>query len=103
VLAFADELVQAPELLAAYGSVVSAASNASLHIVLPDDADPGPLIAAVDAAGLSGDEAADLVAGPTAPVVVDMVLSRRAYGSFERIDEDQLDELARAIAVPVPA
>jgi glycosyltransferase involved in cell wall biosynthesis len=103
VLAFADELVQAPELLAAYGSVVTAASNASLHIVLPDDADPAPLIAAVDAAGLSGDEAADLIAGPTAPVVVDMVLSRRAHGNFERIDEDQLDVLARAVAVPAAA
>jgi len=103
VLAFAEELVADPVLLEAYGSLVGGDDDVTLVIVLPDEGDPAPLIAAVAAAGLDGEEAAELIAVPTEPPVAHAVLSRRAYRDLERIDETRLDALARLIGVRAPA
>jgi hypothetical protein len=90
ILAFADELVAAPALLAAYGSAFSAADDATLVIVT---ADPDPLVAAVAAAGMDGDESADLLAVEAAPPGADAVLSRGGHGALPRFDETSLDGL----------
>ena len=65
VLAYADELIEAPELLVAYARAVGAADGAVLAIYAPDW-DPGALGAALEApiaaAGLDADGAPELVA-----------------------------------------
>ena len=65
VLAYADELVEAPELLVAYACAVGAAAGAVLAIYAPDW-DPAALGAALEApiaaAGLDADGAPELVA-----------------------------------------
>jgi glycosyltransferase involved in cell wall biosynthesis len=65
VLAFADELVERPELLAAYGRAFGARDNATLAIYAPgwDDARAAELLPPVlVAAGIDGDDCADLLA-----------------------------------------
>jgi glycosyltransferase involved in cell wall biosynthesis len=65
VLAFADELVERPELLAAYGRAFGSADNATLAIYAPgwDDARAAELLPPVlAAAGIDGDDCADLLA-----------------------------------------
>jgi hypothetical protein len=65
VLAFADELVERPELLAAYGRTFDARDNATLAIYAPgwDDARAAELLTPVlVAAGIDGDDCADLLA-----------------------------------------
>jgi hypothetical protein len=67
VLAFADELVERPELLAAYGRTFGARDNATLAIDAPgwDDARAEKLLSPVlVAAGIDGDDCADLLALP---------------------------------------
>jgi hypothetical protein len=67
VLAFADELVERPELLAAYGQAFGAGDNATLAIYAPgwDDARAAELLSPVlAAAGIDGDDCADLLALP---------------------------------------
>jgi hypothetical protein len=67
VLAFAEELVERPELLAAYGRAFGAGDNATLAIYAPgwDDALAAALLSPVlAAAGLDGDDCADLLALP---------------------------------------
>ena len=65
VLAYADELIEAPELLAAYAQAVSAADGAVLAIYAPDW-EPAALAAALEgpiaAAGLDADGGPELVA-----------------------------------------
>lgn len=65
VLARAEELVAEPGLLAAWGRRFSAADDVSLVIAVADG-DVAPLVEAVAAAGLDGEDAADLVAVPLA-------------------------------------
>lgn len=97
VLAFAEELVASPDLLRAYGAAFGGKDDATLVVGLPPD-DPGPALArleaAVEAAGLGGEEAADLLALPLpadasgAPALaasVDAALShRRLLGALGR-------------------
>ena len=66
VLAFADELVERPELLAAYGARFGAADDATLVIYAPgwDDARVGGELPPVLAAAGIGDDGADLLALP---------------------------------------
>ena len=65
VLAWADELVEDPAILAAWGRAFGAADHATLVICAPPGADPGPWVArlpaAVEAAGLDGPDAPDLL------------------------------------------
>jgi hypothetical protein len=109
VLAFADELIASPELLRAYGEAFDGADEITLVIHAPGT-DPdalgerlGPLVEAV---GLDGDDAADLLAMPTPATPeheailargVDAVLSRREVagrlGELPRFDEHGLDAL----------
>ena len=77
-----DELSERPELLAAYGSAFSAADDATLVIQLGSDPDTlDRLQAAVAAAGLDREDAADLLAvpadGPLPAAALDAVLSAR--------------------------
>ena len=81
-LADGAELAERPELLAAYASAFSAADDATLVIRLGPEPDAlDRLQAAVVAAGLDGDDAADLLAVPAdgelAAASVDAVLSSR--------------------------
>jgi hypothetical protein len=90
ILAFADELIAAPGLLAAYGATVSAADDVTLVIVADDSA---PLIEAVANAGLVGEASADLLAVPAPPEGIHAVLSHVDYGGLPRFDESSLDAL----------
>jgi hypothetical protein len=104
VLAFADELVADPALLAAYGATVSGDDDVTLVIVTED---PASLLDAVAAAELDGEDTADLLAVEAAPPGVDAVLSRHAHGELARYDETSLGGLrtliAGAAAVAAPA
>jgi hypothetical protein len=106
VLAFADELEQAPELLRAYGATFDGADEVTLVIHAPGT-DPdalgerlGPVVEAV---GLDGEDAADLMAMATPATPehesrlargLDAVLTRREVvgrlGELPRFDEDGL-------------
>jgi glycosyltransferase involved in cell wall biosynthesis len=73
-VAFADELVAAPELLAAWGRAFSAADEVTLVIV----GEAGPALQqAVAAAGIEGEGSADLLAVPERVPFVDAVYTRR--------------------------
>jgi hypothetical protein len=78
-LAFAEELVERPDLLVAYADVISGADDVTLVISTAGSVDR--LAALVEELGLGGDEAADLLAvGPETAVdelalLVDFVLS----------------------------
>jgi hypothetical protein len=95
VLAFGDELVADPALLAAYGATVSGDDDATLVIVTDD---PASLLDAVADAGLDGDGSADLLAVEAAPPGLDAVLSRRAHSDLPRYDETSLGGLRTLIA-----
>jgi hypothetical protein len=98
VLAFADELVAHPELLAAWGAVFTGADPATLVIQAPVELNER-LLVAVGAAGLDGEEAADLVAVAAPPEHVDAVFSRtRAYDGAPRFDDTSVVDL-RALAL----
>jgi hypothetical protein len=98
VLAFADELVEDPALLRAFGATFGGADGATLviHVAEADlDRIADALGRAVEAAGLDGDDAADLLAVPGPETFehrrylarrVDAVLSRRsASGPLARV------------------
>jgi hypothetical protein len=109
VLAFADELVERPELLRGYGERFGADDDVTLVIYSPD-ADPAELepklLAAATAAGLDGEATADLLAMPLGERVederllaasVDAALSERAsdwaFGAVPRFGDSELDGL----------
>jgi glycosyltransferase involved in cell wall biosynthesis len=80
-LAFADELVETPEMLTAYGERFTGADDATL-VVLGDAREIEALGSALDAAGLAGDDGPDMLAmdrGAAAAVAtqVHAVYSRR--------------------------
>jgi Glycosyl transferase family 2/Glycosyl transferases group 1 len=102
-LADAAELSERPELLAAYASAFSAADDATLVIRLGNDADAVDRIeAAVEEAGLDGEDSPDLLAvpahTPVAPAAVDAVLSARlpdgALAALPCFDADGTSALA---------
>jgi hypothetical protein len=94
-VAFADELIENPELLDAYGRAVSGADPLTLAIVGDDIAG---LQGAVERAGLDVDSTADLLAVGSDPPAADAVYSRRPYADLPRFDESSVDQL-RALAV----
>jgi glycosyltransferase involved in cell wall biosynthesis len=107
-LAFADELIESPELLRAYGRAFRGDDDATLVIVGLDDRVGERLEAAVREAGLDDEEGPDLlglrvaeddVSETLLPSRVEAVLSRREPGklSAPRFDESQIEEL-RALA-----
>ena len=95
ILAFAEELIAAPALLAAYGATVSGDDDATLVIVTDD---PALLVDAVAAAGLDDESSADLLAIDVPPPGVDAVLSRREHRGLPRYDETSLDALRTLVA-----
>jgi hypothetical protein len=60
--------------------------------------DPGPLVAAVAAAGIDGEGSADLIAIDWTPSGVDAVFSRREHSGLPRYDENSLPELRLLVA-----
>jgi hypothetical protein len=109
VLAFADELVAAPELLAAYASAVCDADDVTLVIHAPATeaaAASEALAALAERVGLAGKDAADLLlvaSGDEAELLaapIRFVYSRRrppaAFQSLARLDEHGLAVLATA-------
>jgi hypothetical protein len=107
VLAFADELLAAPELLAAYAAAVSDADDVTLVIQAADlEAATTSLGELAERAGLASAEAADLLlvsAADEAALLaapIRFVYSRRrppaAFGSLARLDEHGLGALASA-------
>jgi glycosyltransferase involved in cell wall biosynthesis len=111
VLAFADELVEQPELLRAYGERFGPDDDVTLVIYSPG-ADPGvlepKLLAAAAAAGLDGEATADVLAMPLGRRVeddrllaasVDAALSERtpewAFGALPRFGDSDVDGLRR--------
>jgi Glycosyl transferase family 2 len=95
VLAFSDELVADPALLEAYGQAIAGADDMTLVIVTSD---PEPLVEAVAAAGLDGEDAADLIAVSAPPPGVTALLSRREHGGLPRYDETSVAALRELIA-----
>jgi hypothetical protein len=95
VLAFSDELVADPALLEAYGATIAGADDITLVIVTSD---PEPLVEAVAAAGLDGDDAADLIAVSAPPPGVTALLSRREHGGLPRYDETSIAALRELMA-----
>lgn len=98
-LAFADELLADPHLLAGYGAEFAGGDDATLVIVAPQ---AGPeLLAAVSAAGLDGDDAADLLAVPEPAPAVHALYTRRpappGLARVPRFDDSSVREL-RALA-----
>ncbi|HMJ33100.1 MAG TPA: glycosyltransferase [Baekduia sp.] len=61
-LAWAAELVADPSLLRGYGAAVDGADDATLLVLTRDDAEVEPLVALVEALGLDGPDAADILA-----------------------------------------
>jgi hypothetical protein len=94
-VAFADELIEHPELLDAYGRSVSGADPLTLAIVGDDIAG---LQTAVERSGLAAESTADLVAVGTEPPPAQAVYSRRGYADLPRFDDSTVDEL-RALAL----
>ena len=109
VLAFADELLSAPELLEAYAAAVSDADDVTLVIHAPAndvEAATSALGELAERAGLAGPHAADLLlvaSGDEAELLaapIRFVYSRRrppaAYQSLTRLDEHGLAALSAA-------
>jgi hypothetical protein len=95
VLAFSDELVADPALLEAYGAEISGVDDITLIIVTSD---PEPLVQAVTAAGLAGEDAADLIAVSAPPPGVTALLSRREHAGLPRYDETSVAALRELLA-----
>ena len=106
VLAFADELVERPELLRAYGECFCSDDDVTLVIYSPGS-DPAALepelFAAAATAGLDGDDTADLLALPLGEradddrmlaASVDALLSERtpawAFGALPRFGDSEM-------------
>ena len=96
VLAYGNELLADPALLSAYGNTFGATDDITL-VIATDGDDVAPLLEAVAAAGLEGDDSPDMIAVPTAPHGVDAVLSRREHAGVPRVDETTVSSL-RALA-----
>jgi hypothetical protein len=106
-LAFAAELVEAPEMLSAYGRCFSGEDDATL-LVVGDAQQFDALAAALETAGLAGDDGPDLLAVESSDGlagVVKAVYSRRPQqgllASCPRVDDGRvqlLRELARGSA-----
>lgn len=109
VLAFADELLAAPELLEAYAAAVSDSDDVTLLIHAPAseaESASAALAALAERTGLAAPDAADMLlvaSGNEAELLaapIRFVYSRRrppaAYGSLTRLDEHGLAVLARA-------
>jgi hypothetical protein len=96
VLAYGDELLADPTLLAAYGTAFGAGDDVTL-VIATADGDVASLLDAVAAAGLDGEGSPDMIAVPQAPHGVDAVLSRREHAGVPRFDETTLASL-RALA-----
>jgi glycosyltransferase involved in cell wall biosynthesis len=96
-VAFADELVAEPELLAGYGRAFGADDDATLVIVLGGTG-PEALIAAVEAAGL-GDDGPDLLATEELPAPPHAVYSRRADDRFADLPHVDDAEALRRLAL----
>jgi glycosyltransferase involved in cell wall biosynthesis len=94
-VAFADELIEHPELLDAYGRSVSGSDPLTLAIVGDDIAG---LQGAVARAGLDADATADLLAVGSDPPRAEAVYSHRDFADLPRFDESSVDEL-RALAL----
>jgi FkbM family methyltransferase len=115
-VAYARELIEAPELLGAYAARFGDADDATLVLYAPDE-DPALVAAALRAtleqAGADGAEGPDLMAlivpaaegDPVVAAAADAVLSRRAgLGAVPRFDETSVDRLrARAESTWQPA
>jgi hypothetical protein len=108
VLAFADELVADPSLLAAWGREFDAGDDVTLVIAAPgwsaEDV-AGRLGPAVAAADLDGDEAADLLALPLSQDGAlsllsgcRAVLSRRPVAGLVTVAPESLSELRQTLA-----
>jgi glycosyltransferase involved in cell wall biosynthesis len=107
VLAYAEELVSAPEMLSAYGDCFSGADDATL-VVLGDGAQFETLGAALEAAGLASEDGPDMLAVESADGLasqVRAVYSRRPQqgelASCPRVDDGRvalLRELAQDTA-----
>jgi hypothetical protein len=105
-LAFADELVAAPEMLAAYAASFSGTDDATL-VVTGTDEEIGVLGAALDAAGLGGEGGPDMLAVSAVPPAGSLraVYSQRpqdgALAALPRVDDSRvalLGEMSRAAA-----
>jgi hypothetical protein len=107
VLAFADELLAAPELLEAYAAAVSEADDVTLVIQAADlEAATTSLGALAERTGLAAAGAADLLLVSAADedallaAPIRFVYSRRrppaAFGSLARLDEHGLATLSSA-------
>jgi FkbM family methyltransferase len=117
-VAYARELIEAPELLGAYAARFSAADDATLVLYAPDE-DPALVAAALRAAlaqaGADGAAGPDLMAlivpaadgDPVVAAAAHAVLSRRtAFGAVPRFDETSVDRLrahAESTWQPAPA
>jgi glycosyltransferase involved in cell wall biosynthesis/GT2 family glycosyltransferase len=87
VLAFADELIANPGLLAQYGSVFGPSDDATLVILL-GDTPVSELVTAVTDAGLAGDDGPDVLAleaGVEPPRTLHAVYSKRGTATFNRL------------------
>jgi hypothetical protein len=83
-VAFADELLDAPELLEQYGRCFRERDAATL-VILAQDVDTDRLVEAVAGAGLDGDGSPDLLAltgSGEAPEAPDAVFTRRTATPF---------------------
>jgi hypothetical protein len=108
IIAFADELVAAPELLAAYAGVVAADADVTLVIHAPAEDAPALAGALGELAATLGTDSPDLLLFPSADVAdvlaapVRAVYSRRAkpgaLATLPRIDDTSVERLAALAA-----
>lgn len=104
VLAYAEELLADPELLAAYGRALAGCAEATLVIVTPEAAQGEALAAAVEDAGLDGADAPDLLAVPEAPAAAHLLAVYSAWqqppalAHLPRFDAATAAELAAGVA-----
>jgi FkbM family methyltransferase len=104
-VAYARELIEAPELLGAYAARFAAGDDATLVLYAPDE-DPALVAAALRAtlvqAGADGADGPDLMAlivsaadgDPVVAAAADALLSRRSeLGAIPRFDETSVDRL----------
>jgi hypothetical protein len=85
-LAFAAELVAAPEMLTAYAGRFSGGDDATL-VVLGDDSEIEALGTALDAAGLGDEDSADMLAVTPHPGLV-QALARHIRAVYSRQAQD---------------
>ena len=104
VVAFADELIESPELIAAWGRSFGGDDPVTLVIRTSDD-EAAELAHAVETVGLDGESDADLLALDTTPAHLaegaTAVYSRRTpdpvFASVPRYDEGIIDEIRQLV------